>query len=111
MNTRAPDGANKYKCCDHIVIITTHPNTMVKIVITIRRYASHPKQQPGELVGFTVPEWMIEKMKVILIVLKRQTSQDLWLDPEGYYVWILKVIHSDPEGYKGRGVDQVGRPD
>ena len=28
------------------------------------RYASHPKQQPGELVGFTVPEWMIEKMKV-----------------------------------------------
>ena len=30
----------------------------------IFRYASHPKQQPGELVGFTVPEWMIEKMKV-----------------------------------------------
>lgn len=29
-------------------------------------YASHPKQQPGELVGFTVPEWMIEKMKTYI---------------------------------------------
>ena len=27
-------------------------------------YSSHPKQQPGELLGFKVPEWMIEKMKV-----------------------------------------------
>jgi len=29
-------------------------------------YSSHPKQQPGELVGFTVPEWMIEKMKAYI---------------------------------------------
>jgi len=29
-------------------------------------YSSHPKQQPGELVGFTVPEWMIEKMKTYI---------------------------------------------
>lgn len=29
-------------------------------------YASHPKQQPGELVGFTVPEWMLEKMKTYI---------------------------------------------
>ena len=27
-------------------------------------YSSHPKQQPGELLGFKVPDWMIEKMKV-----------------------------------------------
>ena len=29
-------------------------------------YSSHPKQQPGELVGFNVPEWMIEKMKAYI---------------------------------------------
>jgi len=29
-------------------------------------YSSHPKQQPSELVGFTVPEWMIEKMKTYI---------------------------------------------
>jgi len=29
-------------------------------------YSSHPKQQPGELVGFTVPDWMIEKMKTYI---------------------------------------------
>jgi len=29
-------------------------------------YSSHPKQQPGELVGFTVPDWMIDKMKTYI---------------------------------------------
>jgi hypothetical protein len=35
-------------------------------------YSSHPKQQPGELVGFTVPDWMIEKMKVQKMLTKIQ---------------------------------------
>jgi len=29
-------------------------------------YSSHPKQQPAELVGFNVPDWMIEKMKAYI---------------------------------------------
>ena len=29
-------------------------------------YSSHPKQQPAELVGFTVPQWMIEKMRAYI---------------------------------------------
>lgn len=29
-------------------------------------YSSHPKQQPEELVGFRVPQWMIEKMKAYI---------------------------------------------
>lgn len=29
-------------------------------------YSAHPKQQPGELVGFSVPDWMIEKMRAYI---------------------------------------------
>ena len=29
-------------------------------------YSSHPKQQPEELVGFTVPPWMLDKMKAYI---------------------------------------------
>ena len=41
-------------------------------------YSSHPKQQPGELVGFTVPEWMIEKMKAYIETAKTnpETTDD-----------------------------------
>jgi hypothetical protein len=41
-------------------------------------YSSHPKQQPGELVGFNVPEWMIEKMKAYIETAKTnpETTDD-----------------------------------
>jgi len=41
-------------------------------------YSSHPKQQPGELVGFTVPDWMLEKMKAYIETAKTnpETTDD-----------------------------------
>jgi len=50
-------------------------------------YASHPKQQPGELVGFTVPEWMIEKMKAYIETAKTNpetTDEELLRMAEEY---------------------------
>merc|ERR1712096_116882 len=37
-------------------------------------YSSHPKQQPAELVGFNVPDWMIEKMKAYIETAKTNPS-------------------------------------
>jgi len=41
-------------------------------------YSSHPKQQPSELVGFTVPDWMLEKMKAYIETAKTnpETTDD-----------------------------------
>jgi len=50
-------------------------------------YSSHPKQQPGELVGFTVPEWMIEKMKAYIETAKTNpetTDEELLRMAEEY---------------------------
>ncbi|TRY74770.1 hypothetical protein TCAL_09196 [Tigriopus californicus] len=37
-------------------------------------YASHPRQQPNELIGFTVPEFMLAKMKCFIDHLKTDHS-------------------------------------
>eukprot|EP00092_Neocalanus_flemingeri_P019429 GFUD01021047.1.p1 GENE.GFUD01021047.1~~GFUD01021047.1.p1 ORF type:complete len:406 (+),score=100.38 GFUD01021047.1:169-1386(+) len=50
-------------------------------------YSSHPKQQPGELVGFNVPEWMIEKMKAYIETAKTNpdtTDEELLRIAEEY---------------------------
>ena len=50
-------------------------------------YSSHPKQQPGELVGFTVPDWMIEKMKAYIETAKTNpetTDEELLRIAEEY---------------------------
>jgi len=50
-------------------------------------YSSHPKQQPGELVGFTVPDWMLEKMKAYIETAKTNpetTDEELLRMAEEY---------------------------
>ena len=50
-------------------------------------YSSHPKQQPDELVGFTVPQWMIEKMKAYIETAKTNpdtTDEELLRIAEEY---------------------------
>ena len=50
-------------------------------------YSSHPKQQPGELLGFNVPEWMIEKMKAYIETAKTNpdtTDEELLRIAEEY---------------------------
>ena len=50
-------------------------------------YSSHPKQQPEELVGFTVPLWMIEKMKAYIETAKTNpdtTDEELLRMAEEY---------------------------
>ena len=50
-------------------------------------YSSHPKQQPEELVGFRVPQWMIEKMKAYIETAKTNpdtTDEELLRMAEEY---------------------------
>merc|ERR1711935_917013 len=50
-------------------------------------YSSHPKQQPGELVGFTVPDWMIDKMRAYIETAKTNpetTDEELLRIAEEY---------------------------
>ena len=50
-------------------------------------YSSHPKQQPEELVGFTVPQWMIEKMRAYIETAKTNpdtTDEELLRIAEEY---------------------------
>ena len=50
-------------------------------------YSSHPKQQPGELVGFTVPDWMIDKMRAYIETAKTNpetTDEELLRMAEEY---------------------------
>merc|ERR1719215_2104710 len=64
-------------------------------------YSSHPKQQPGELVGFTVPEWMLEKMKAYIETAKTnpETTDDELLRMAEEYA------EMDEEGKKMRRDD------
>jgi len=50
-------------------------------------YSSHPKQQPEELVGFSVPVWMIEKMRAYIETAKTNpdtTDEELLRMAEEY---------------------------
>merc|ERR1711962_1606018 len=50
-------------------------------------YSSHPKQQPEELVGFRVPQWMIENMKAYIETAKTNpdtTDEELLRIAEEY---------------------------
>ena len=64
-------------------------------------YSSHPKQQPGELVGFTVPDWMLEKMKAYIETAKTnpETTDDELLRMAEEYA------EMDEEGKKMRRDD------
>lgn len=67
-------------------------------------YSSHPKQQPGELVGFSVPEWMIEKMKAYIETARTHpdtTDEELLRMAEEY------AEMEEGRRAKGRGEDEL----